>query len=171
MIRTLTTARQFAEQSFKHKLTTNTRTSFKAVLLTCRRSWVIITSRSNIPKSNLWTNVIVQDVDKFLVEAVEWFLTTFLCVPRERNNGWTSSFKDCCESFRFAVGTKNSLNWSQLNKANHKNAYSIQFWSYVINSFMHHHTTLKLKICSTKTTIKSTIVPPENHNFLLSLYN
>ena len=82
MIRTLTTARQFAEQSFKHKLTTNT-----AVLLTCRRSWVIITSRSNIPKSNLWTNVIVQDVDEFLVEAVEWFLTTFLCVPRERNNG------------------------------------------------------------------------------------
>ena len=25
------------------------------------------------------------------------------------------------------VGTKNSLNWSQLNRANHKNAYSIQF--------------------------------------------
>ena len=33
------------------------------------------------------SNVVVQDVDEFLVEAVEWFLTTFLCVPRERNNG------------------------------------------------------------------------------------
>ena len=69
------------------------------------------------------------------------------------------------------VGTKNSLNWSQLNKANHKNAYSIQFWSYVINSFMHHHTTLKLKICSTKTTFKSIIVLLENYNFLVTLYN
>ena len=69
------------------------------------------------------------------------------------------------------VGTKNFLNWSQLNKANHKNAYSIQFWSYVINYFMHHHTTLKLKICSTKTTFKSIIVLFEKYIFLLSLHN
>ena len=120
-------------------------------------------------------------MDEFLVEVVEWFLTTFLSVPREkimveprvsrivvRASDLWGIFNNFCI---IVVGTKNSLNWSQLNKANHKNAYSIQFWSYVINSFMHHHTTLKLKICSTKTTFKSIIVLIENYNFLLSLHN
>ena len=40
-----------------------------------------------VTMKDVLSNIIVQDVDEFLVEAVEWFLTTFLCVPRERNNG------------------------------------------------------------------------------------
>ena len=32
------------------------------------------------------SNVVVQDVDEFLIEFGEWFLTTFRCVTSECNN-------------------------------------------------------------------------------------
>ena len=33
------------------------------------------------------SNVVVQDVDEFLIEFGEWFLTTFRCVTTECDNG------------------------------------------------------------------------------------